>query len=128
MKAKQFVAKKQKKKALMELKKKKVLTDNLDRIMGKKLNLETQIMTLEEAVMNSEVVSGMKTGANALKQEQQKVDIDAVEDLAALPQVDVQPQKQEHNILDDLPNAPVKPVKPVKIVDDDEAELNALIM
>ena len=48
--------------------------------------------------------------------------LQAEEDLAALPQVDVQPQKQEHNILDDLPNAPVKPVKPVKSKSDQICE------
>merc|ERR1719383_884952 len=116
--AKAFVAKKQKKKALMELKKKKVLSDNLERIMGKKLNLETQIMTLEEAVMNAEVVSGMKTGAQALQQQQEKVDIDDIDELRDQMQ---EQQDMMHEINDVL-------AEPVMDMDDDElmAELNEL--
>merc|ERR1719480_220690 len=116
--AKAFVQKKQKKKALMELKKKKVLEQNLERIMGKKLNLETQIMTLEEAIMNAEVVSGMKVGANALQQQQQKVDIDEVDDLRDQMQ---EQQDMMHDINDVL-------AEPVVDLDDDDllAELNEL--
>ena len=48
--------KRDKKGAIMELKKKKQLENQLNSIQGKKLNLETQIMTLEDAHLNTETL------------------------------------------------------------------------
>ncbi|ETO29176.1 hypothetical protein RFI_07949 [Reticulomyxa filosa] len=55
--AKQKSKNKDKKGALFELKKKKHLEGQLQSIQGKKLNLETQIMTLEDAFLNKETLN-----------------------------------------------------------------------
>jgi len=49
--------------------------------MGKKLNLETQIMGLEEAMMNKETVAAMKTGASAMKQATAETNIEEIDDM-----------------------------------------------
>jgi len=177
-KAKMLVAKKEKKKALAVLKKKKLLDTQLERLGNKKLNLETQIMTLEESITNTEVINGMRTANNAMTNINQSFDVDKIdelredmaenqdlqtevnellgesfdygideddlmaeldemeelqveEELADLPQVDTAATNQvgpnTSDLLADLPQAPAKPAKQ-KIVDDDEAELAALMM
>jgi len=79
--AKAKVKRKDKKGALIELKKKKKLEQQQNSLMGKTLNLETQIMTLEEAMMNVETVAAMKTGAEAMKQATANTNIDDIDEL-----------------------------------------------
>merc|ERR1719216_857975 len=55
------VKRKDRKGAMLELTKKKKLEQQLEGLWSKKLNLETQIMTLEEAMMNVQTVAAMKT-------------------------------------------------------------------
>ena len=62
--AKEAMKNNNKKRALQFLKKKKMLEKQLDATANKRLNLETLLMNLEEAQMNTEVVSGMKVGGN----------------------------------------------------------------
>lgn len=80
-KAQAKVKRKDKRGALLELKKKKSLINQLDGIMGKKLNLEKQIMSLEEAMMNVETVQAMKHGAAAMKQATAQTDIGDIDDM-----------------------------------------------
>merc|ERR1712187_773669 len=70
-----------KKGALFELKKKKQLESQLQSIQGKKLNLETQIMALEDAHMNKEVLKVMKKGADAIKGTINDADLEKAEDV-----------------------------------------------
>merc|ERR1719385_411934 len=51
---------KDKRGAIAELKKKKMLANQLNSIQGKKLNLETQIMALEDAALNAQTMKAMK--------------------------------------------------------------------
>lgn len=67
-----------KKGALIELKRKKLLDKELDNMMGQKLNLETQISTLEQTSTTKDVFEAMQTGHIALKANQQVMNADKV--------------------------------------------------
>lgn len=75
------VKQKNKKGALACLKKKKMLEKQVDNIMGKAMNLENQIMTLEDAVMNVEVVNAMRQGASAVTKQVNNINIDDVDEM-----------------------------------------------
>jgi charged multivesicular body protein 4 len=55
-----------KKGAMYHLKRKAMLQKQVDQLYGKKTNLETQIMALEAAATNREIVSAMQMGSQAL--------------------------------------------------------------
>jgi charged multivesicular body protein 4 len=61
-------ATKNKRMALMALKRKKAYEDQIEKIMGSRMTLETQVMALESANVNLEVMNAMKAGADAMKQ------------------------------------------------------------
>lgn len=52
--------------ALFELKRKKMFEKQIEQIFGKRVNLETQIMALESAATNKEVISAMMQGKSAI--------------------------------------------------------------
>ena len=70
-----------KKGALHELKKKKQYEQQLSKIQEKKLNLETQIMTLEDAHLNKESLQAMKTSASAMRSTVKEADLDKADEL-----------------------------------------------
>ncbi len=51
----------------MALKRKKAYEDQIDKIMGAKMTLETQVMAIESANINLETMQAMKAGAEAMK-------------------------------------------------------------
>ncbi len=53
----------------------------IDQIYGKKTNIEIQIMTLEAAAGNKEVLTAMRKGADALKATVKETDVDKVADV-----------------------------------------------
>src|SRR5689334_801774 len=53
----------------------------IDQIYGKKTNIEIQIMTLEAAAGNTEVLAAMRKGADALKRTVKETDVDKVADV-----------------------------------------------
>ncbi|KAI9348632.1 Snf7-domain-containing protein [Obelidium mucronatum] len=73
-------ATKNRKVALMALKKKKIYQDQADKLMGSRMTLETQMSTLENASMNIEVMNAMKAGNEALKGVHGNLDVDKVEE------------------------------------------------
>ncbi|KAJ3019763.1 UNVERIFIED_CONTAM: ESCRT-III subunit protein snf7 [Siphonaria sp. JEL0065] len=73
-------ASKNKKVALMALKKKKIYQDQADKLMGSRLTLETQMSTLEGASVNVELMNAMKTGNEAIKNIHGNLDVDKVEE------------------------------------------------
>merc|ERR1719397_153820 len=73
--------KKNKRGALHEIKKKKLLEKQLDGLFGKKFNIETQVGALESAAVNKEVMRAMQQGAKAIKSTITDGDIDKVEDI-----------------------------------------------
>ncbi|KAJ2704209.1 ESCRT-III subunit protein snf7 [Coemansia sp. IMI 203386] len=71
---------KNKRVALAALKRKKILQDQLDKIMGSRMTIETQVMAIEAANVNMETFNAMKIGTEAMKNIHKKLDIDKVED------------------------------------------------
>ena len=53
--------------ATAALKRKKLAEQELDRLAGTRLQIETQVSTLESANLNAETMAAMKKGADALK-------------------------------------------------------------
>lgn len=53
--------------ALMALKRKKAYEGQIDKIMGARMTIETQVMTIENANVNLEAMNAMKSGAEAMK-------------------------------------------------------------
>jgi charged multivesicular body protein 4 len=51
----------------MALKRKKAYEDQIEKIMGAKMTLETQVMAIESANINLETMQAMKAGAEAMK-------------------------------------------------------------
>jgi len=72
---------KDKRGALFHLKRKKMYEKQIDQIYGKKTNIEIQIMTLEAAAGNTEVLAAMRKGADALKRTVKETDVDKVADV-----------------------------------------------
>jgi len=72
---------KDKRGAIFQLKRKKMLEKQIDQIYGKKTNIELQIMTLESAAGTTEVLAAMRKGADALKHNIKEGDIEKVGDV-----------------------------------------------
>jgi len=73
--------KKNKKGAMYDLKRKKLLEKELSGIENKKLTLETQTLALENAQMNESVFHAVKDGVKAIETVSKNVNVDKVEDL-----------------------------------------------
>ena len=52
----------------MALKRKRAYEDQVNKIMGSRMTLETQVMAIENANVNLETMNAMKAGADAMKQ------------------------------------------------------------
>jgi len=61
-------ATKNKRAALMALKKKKQLENQVEKISGARMTIETQVMAIESANVNFETMSAMRSGAEAMRQ------------------------------------------------------------
>jgi len=72
---------KDKRGALFHLKRKKMYEKQVDQIYGKKSNIETQIMALEAASNNKEVLGAMRVGADALRAAVKDTDVEKVDDV-----------------------------------------------
>jgi len=70
---------KDKRGALFQIKRKRMYEKQIEQIYGKKSNIETQIMALEAAASNKEVLDVMKVGKDALKSAIQATDVEQVE-------------------------------------------------
>jgi charged multivesicular body protein 4 len=79
--AKKKSAAKDKKGALFCLKRKKMFEAEINKIQGARMTLEQQILTLESATVNLEVVKGMQSGVSAMQRMSKAMDVDKVDDL-----------------------------------------------
>ncbi|KAJ3000155.1 ESCRT-III subunit protein snf7 [Globomyces sp. JEL0801] len=61
------------------LKRKKAYEDQISKISGSRMTLETQVMAIENANVNLETMNAMAAGAAAMKQIHGKLDIDKVD-------------------------------------------------
>jgi len=72
---------KDKRGALFQIKRKRMYEKQIEQIYGKKSNIEMQIMALESAASNKEVLDVMKIGKDALKSAIQATDVEKVEEV-----------------------------------------------
>jgi len=101
------------------LKKKKQLENQLQSILGKKYNLETQITTLEDATMNKETYQAMKVGHQAMKTSMKESDVEKADELME-DITEAMDQVQEMN------DAMSQPLGPQLDEDDLQKELDEL--
>ncbi|KAL7752399.1 ESCRT-III subunit protein snf7 [Sorochytrium milnesiophthora] len=116
LKSAKLNATKNKRVALMALKRKKTYESQIEKITGARMTIETQMMTIENANVNLEAMNAMKAGAEAMKQIHGAMDIDKVD--ATMD--DIRDQMDLANEISDAISQPVG-----FGVDLDEDELNA---
>jgi len=80
-KAKGAAASSIKKRAMADLKRKKMYEQQRDQMAATSFNIEQTTMAMDTAKDTLEVVGAMKQAAKALKVEHKKLDIDAIEDM-----------------------------------------------
>jgi len=78
--AKKFMQQKNKRAALMCLKRKKTYEAQIEKLAGARMTIETQVMTLEGANVNLEAMNAMKMGAASMKTIHRDMNIDRVDD------------------------------------------------
>lgn len=105
--------------ALFELKRKKMFEKQIEGMFGKRVNLETQIMALQSAAANKDVLSAMKAGRDAISSHISEAQLDEVADV--MDQID-----ENVNLVDEMDQALSQPIGGVMDEDDLEAELNDL--
>eukprot|EP01083_Nonionella_stella_P224907 800143_1 len=71
-------------------------------IQGLKLNMETQIMVLQDAHLNAETISAMKTSASAMKCTVKESDLDKADEL-----MDVNEAMDQVNEMNEAMNQPL---------------------
>ncbi|PRP74619.1 hypothetical protein PROFUN_03541 [Planoprotostelium fungivorum] len=79
--AKAAMAKKDKKTALMCLKRKKLYENQLDKLAGSRMNLEIQAMSLESANVDIETLKATKQATDTMKKMHGQLNIDKIEDI-----------------------------------------------
>lgn len=122
LEAKTKMAKKDKNGALFALKRKKMYENEVSKLQGAQITLDTQILALENATVNIETFKAMKAGANAMKSVRGQIDADAVDDMMD----EIQDEKDIHDSISEAISRPGQ-----ELFDDEEllaelAELDAL--
>lgn len=79
--AREKLARKDKRGAMYELKKSKLVEKQIEQITGKKLNVDKQMFALESALGNKEIVNAMRFANEAFKATVKENDIDKVADI-----------------------------------------------
>jgi len=114
-------ASKNKRGAMMALKRKKAYMGQIEKIGGAKLTLEQQVMAIEDANINLEAMGAMKMGAQAMRGIHGSLNIDKVDDT-------MEEIREQMDIANEINDAIAKPVGFGMEFDDDElsAELDEL--
>lgn len=102
--------------AILAMKKKKMYESQLSKIDGTILNLEMQKIAIESSVMDIEILSTMKQGSETLKEMNDWMNIDDVEDVMA----DIQEQMEVQN---EVSTAISQPMLGSELFDSDIVEL-----
>lgn len=112
---------KNKRVALMALKRRKQYMHEMDKITGTMSTLEAQVMTIENANVNLEALRAMKSGADAMKAIHGSINIDRVDET-------MDDIREQMDIANEVSNAISQPVGFGLEFDEDEleAELDAL--
>ncbi|KAI9140920.1 Snf7-domain-containing protein [Paraphysoderma sedebokerense] len=114
-------ATKNKRAALMALKRKKQYEGQIDKISGARMTIETQVMTIENANVNLEAMNAMKSGADAMKHIHGAMDINKVD--ATMDEI-----RDQMDLANEISDAISQPVGFGLDMDEDElaAELELL--
>jgi len=110
---------KDKRGALFQLKRKKMFDKQIEQIDGKKTNIEVQVMALEGAASNKDVLSAMRVGRDALKSSIKETDVDNVGDV-------MEDITEAIQLADELGDAMSNPIGPPMDEEDLNAELEAM--
>jgi len=94
------------------MKKKKFLEAELDKISQIKLTLETQIMSIEAAVMNSSMLEAIQVGSSAMKRLHKETDVDAVDTV-------MDDIRERHELNDEINRTLSQPMVDPLLMDDD---------
>jgi charged multivesicular body protein 4 len=118
--AKKYMAQKNKRAALMCLKRKKTYETQMEKLSGARMTIEQQVMTLEGANVSLEAMSAMKMGAASMKTIHSELNIDKVDDTME----EIREQMDLANEINDAISQPIGS----ETFDDDEllSELNEL--
>mmetsp|Transcript_4317 Transcript_4317/g.9036 ORF Transcript_4317/g.9036 Transcript_4317/m.9036 type:complete len:215 (-) Transcript_4317:159-803(-) len=118
--AKAKLAKKDKKGALICMKRKKMFENEITKIQGARMTLEQQMMALENAAMNMQTFGAMNEGKQALKAARGGMDADTIGDTMD----DIREEMDEADAIATALGAPLDDA----LEDDDEllAELNMM--
>eukprot|EP00127_Corallochytrium_limacisporum_P006399 Clim_evm7s226 gene=Clim_evmTU7s226 len=107
-------AKTNKRVALMALKRKKAYQGQIEKLSQSRTTLETQMMALEDMKANSEILSAMREGAQAMKSVHGKMSIDKVDDT-------MDDIREQMDLANEISNAIAQPLGN-DLLDDDELE------
>jgi len=118
--AKKFLQQKNKRAAMMCLKRKKTYESQIDKISGARMTIETQVNAIEGASVTMDALSAMRTGAQAMRQLHRGMTSEQVDDTME----DIREQMDLANELNEAISQPLGG----EIIDEDEleAELDAL--
>eukprot|EP01084_Bolivina_argentea_P313834 543527_1 len=111
LEAKKLVASKDKKRAMMSLKRKKMYETEINKITGARMTLESQVLALEGSKINLSTFEAMRQGARAMKGARGNIDVDHVDEVMD----DIQ---EEVDIADQIGEAISRPAE--DLFDDDE--------
>lgn len=120
-KAKEFTRMKNKKAALMCLKRKKLYEQQVETLANNTLRIQDQIITLEGAKATTETVKAMREGAGAMKNMQKQMSITSVDDVMD----EIQEQTENMRQIQEALSAPIGALAELD-EDDLDAELAEL--
>lgn len=101
--------------ALMALKRRKQYEAQREHIRGARFNLETQIMTIENAHINLETLQAMRAGSSAMKSIHGELDIDKVDDV-------MEEVREQMDLASEISSAISNPLAMDAGIDEDELE------
>lgn len=104
---------KNKRMALAALKRKRAYNNEIEKMMGSRMTIETQIMVIENASTNLSTLKAMKTGASALSNIHGKMNIDKVEDT-------MDDIREQMDIANEISDAIAQPLDYGNVIDEDE--------
>lgn len=101
--------------ALMALKRRKQYEIQQENIRGARFNLETQIMTIENAHINLETLQAMRAGSSAMKSIHGELDVDKVDDV-------MEEVREQMDLANEISTAISNPLGMDTGIDEDELE------
>jgi len=116
-------AKKDKNGALFALKRKKMYENEIGKLQGARITLDSQILALESAAVNIETFKAMKSGANAMKGMRGDIDVDKVDEMMD----EIQDEKDIHDSISEAISRPGQDLFNDEELLDELAELDALV-